>query len=487
MRVLTSISSLAHAARDDERGATAVLTAATLTLLMGFAAIALDIGAGFNERRQDQSAADVAVLAAIQFASPGSGSTSLTAAMTNGANEAIAVANATLDNPALADWDACTDPGRPAEFNTVSPVTQCVSYKVSGSGTLQKARVRIPTINLDATFGRVIGTTTISTSAFAEAMADLGGAGKVLPFGLPVGSGGSHFCLRTAPQPLSVDPCNGPATGNFFTLDISLYGNETLGTQEACGPSFAQTKLAVNIAVGVDHDLVPWTAAAGDRHDHDLCPIFNAKPNQIPGQTGVGSNIDPGMVDGVSSLVDSFRPGRLARGSNRIVVESGSPTLDDTPLWSYLVGSGNIPAQCLGVADHSQMEACLDAWNPGHDPLFTSAIGNAVRFGAVPRLQGSFGPGKKDYRIAAIDPVYIQTTYWGCNATQCRIVHHPGEPSTGPCSGFSPTTCGLGSSVGGNNKLGGITAFLLDLGMLPADVRANFPGVPGQVVFNLTR
>ena len=46
----------------DERGATAVLVAASLFMLMGFAALVVDVGAGFNERRQDQSAADFAVL-----------------------------------------------------------------------------------------------------------------------------------------------------------------------------------------------------------------------------------------------------------------------------------------------------------------------------------------------------------------------------------------------------------------------------------------
>ncbi len=53
---------------DRDRGATAILVAASLLLLMGFAAIAVDAGIGFSERRQQSSASDVGALAALQFA-----------------------------------------------------------------------------------------------------------------------------------------------------------------------------------------------------------------------------------------------------------------------------------------------------------------------------------------------------------------------------------------------------------------------------------
>ena len=46
-----------------ERGATAIIIALLLVVLMGFAALAVDIGAGMVERRGDQTAADVAVMA----------------------------------------------------------------------------------------------------------------------------------------------------------------------------------------------------------------------------------------------------------------------------------------------------------------------------------------------------------------------------------------------------------------------------------------
>ena len=53
---------------DRERGATAILVALSLVLLLGFAALAVDGGAAFDDRRQQQSAADTGSLAAVQFA-----------------------------------------------------------------------------------------------------------------------------------------------------------------------------------------------------------------------------------------------------------------------------------------------------------------------------------------------------------------------------------------------------------------------------------
>ena len=47
-----------------ERGASAIIVASTLFLLMGFAAIAVDTGAAYDERRQQQGAVDTGLLSA---------------------------------------------------------------------------------------------------------------------------------------------------------------------------------------------------------------------------------------------------------------------------------------------------------------------------------------------------------------------------------------------------------------------------------------
>jgi uncharacterized membrane protein len=49
----------------DERGATAVLAAVLLTVLIGFAALGIDVGTAFTDRRKAQATADLAAIAAV--------------------------------------------------------------------------------------------------------------------------------------------------------------------------------------------------------------------------------------------------------------------------------------------------------------------------------------------------------------------------------------------------------------------------------------
>lgn len=453
-----------------ERGAVAIIVAAALVMLMGFAAIAVDTGAAFSERRQDQSASDMAALAALQFAR---GSSDPATAANNGANEAIAVATASLDSPpSAAEWSACTDPSRPGEFTRVSTVSPCISF----TGNLQKSRVVTPTIAVGTAFGRVLGVSSIDSSALAEAQADLGQAGRVMPFGLPSGSAGdTEVCLRDSNN--APPPCDGPDQGNFGTVDFSMYGNATLGTIQACNPN-PQKGLETNMVVGADHPL--GTIDGQTREDGVYCPIFNSRPNHIWGRTGIGSALYPGIVGGTSEYLTSSRPGRLARGSNRVNVENGSPSLDDTPLWSFLNGSG--PASCSGVTNTSQMASCISDYRSGgfSTPIFQLSIGDAVRFGAVPQLEANaWDNGHKRYGIVDIVPVYLQATYWKCTGSgTCTIIHFPGDAAA---------SSGLGSTVNGQNRLNAITAFLLDIDMLPEPLKSNFPSSAEQVDYALVK
>src|SRR6478672_6202605 len=56
-----------RAVRRDERGVTLILFTLMITVILVFVALAMDSGLVFNERRQDQSAADAAVLDAAQM------------------------------------------------------------------------------------------------------------------------------------------------------------------------------------------------------------------------------------------------------------------------------------------------------------------------------------------------------------------------------------------------------------------------------------
>ena len=461
-----------------------MLVAISLILLMGIAAVAIDLSAGLNERRQDQSASDVASMVAVQFARPSSGSTSVQVAANNGAAEAKVVANATLVDPLAANWTACTDPVRPAEFTVVASSTPCISF----TENLQKARVVIPVIQVATTFGRVLGATNIGTSAEAEAIAGLTEPGAVLPFGVGASdSADSQVCLKTSSH--VIPPCNGPTTGDFGYLDISLYGNSLVNTPTICGNTKPNEKIQANIAIGVDHPLSIWTTGDGVRLDPAYCPIFNAQPNELANKTGnvFVSNLDSGLRDGIYG-----HSGRLARGSNRITIVNGTPQLDNTPLWSFIV-SGNLGiSQCAGVNSGAKMAACLDAWkvakaaNSSLGPLFTEAVGDAVRFAHVPEFFVDVSNGSsRNYLIKDFRAIYLHATHWGCSAKKCGIIFEPGVTSSGACADDQGTSCGF--PTGKKETIQALTAFLFTDAMLPQSVVAAFPGGDGQVEYHLVK
>ena len=93
-----------------ERGASAIIVAAALLLLLGFAAIATDVGAGFGERRQSQNAADVSVVAGTLWSTISPSANPLQDAV----DQAKLVAAANTDTPltwsSVAIQAPCTGP-----------------------------------------------------------------------------------------------------------------------------------------------------------------------------------------------------------------------------------------------------------------------------------------------------------------------------------------------------------------------------------------
>ncbi len=204
----------------DERGTTLLMVAASLLVLMGFAALAVDWGFGVNQRRADQNSSDFGALAAVQKAQTQITATCNQASVTaraacNGATAAMDIVNQNLTF--TPDWSqANCDPGRPAEYSVVAPNTDCVSY----TSSLDRARVATPTIEVDTFFARVFGVDTVDTAAQAEAggRSLLGGA--VLPFGVPAGlASTSYECLRSGSHP-QWGPCAG---GSHRQLRVARY------------------------------------------------------------------------------------------------------------------------------------------------------------------------------------------------------------------------------------------------------------------------
>ena len=355
-----------------EKGASAVLIAFAMVVLLGFAALAIDAaGVGFNERRQDQSAADVGSLAAVQFAKPVTmghaecvGLTGLSLSRCNGAVEARTVANATLDNPSLADWAnaaLCGTP--PAGYTTASTVSSCIAFNSNNS----RAWVRIPTISNDTWLGGAIGIDTIAASAESIAGSSLVDPGSVLPFLLPGNATGTNYnCLKAGSNP-NFGPCEDlPAIGNFGSADFFMYGNPSLGYSTSCSGD-TNGRLATNIARGVDHPLSTHPTGSGAGIEEAAsCPDFNAEPNRTQAQPGNGAALEQGMLYGGTAYSTNPYPGRIQDTGGYTVRNSGGPkaaaVVDNIPLWSYLSTSPSLngtPCDDATVVDPLTMEACL--------------------------------------------------------------------------------------------------------------------------------
>jgi len=479
-----------------DKGASAILIAVVMLLLMGFAALAIDFGAITNERRQDQAAADTAALAAAQFAQPNPGCTSTSTcaaqARTNGANEAILVANASLDDPSLADWSdpaMCGTP--PAGFTAVTGVSSCVAF----TSNVGRAWVRIPTIASPTFFAKLIGFDSVDVSADAIADAGFDNAGDVLPFLMPGNAAGTDYnCLKTGPNP-SWGACEDlPTIGNFGAMDFFLYGNPELGTTQECTGA-TNARLVSNIARGIDHPLSkhpgPPYLASDEIHEATMCPIFSAEPNTANTQTGVGSNLERGLLYGGTALsTTGAYPGRIQDPSGYVVRSTSVPVpsaiVDDNPLWDYLKSSipGLPVCNKTQVDTHPEMLACIFSAKASGTEIFTDDIAESKRFGFTPELWEADITGNpyhlKDYR-----PVYLDTTFYDCNATTCTISHTPGVADSGACPAAPEyLTCGTPGTF--NKTLEAVTAYILSKDLLPPIAKEPAPGDDDQRRYNLS-
>lgn len=526
-----------------DRGASALLIALTMILLMGMTALAVDGGLSFNERRQAQSGADFGALSAALLSSfPGSLpnecsglSDTLEQAACKGAVEAINTTEGNLPGRDL-NWLTCSDPitdptsvfdsgnggftpevrlngdGKLDPLGTLQPV-DCIHY----SSNTHRARVRVPTIDLDTTFAKVIGFDTIQVSAFAEVAGTLPLETKVLPFAIPGDFSFPYDCLKTGPNP-DWGVCKDlPSVGNFGYADIPVYGVDELGTTaqaDNCNPN--NQSLVSNIVRGIDHWIEPHptgTVSPGNKALRDdsgndtadrtyVCPVWPGNANEIGLQTGVVSGaFETGMVWGYGSA----ERGRIWDESGVRVRNSGAGNpetfVNNEPLWDYLNSDGQ--AFCGSVTNTQEMVTCLDDWDDDGVIFREGAAGIrfADRFAYAPLLYDVFG-AQSWYLIEDLLPIYIDNTYWGCSsgggggsAGRCDVIHAPGEtslPSCDPVPEESPpgsepidTTCGVSGNA--NENLAGVTTYILKDGMLPDDAKLPFTSTGPLIDISLTR
>lgn len=425
-----------------DRGATAITVAITMVLLMGMAAIAIDLGLGFNERRLDQTGADTGVMAgAVELALGGS--------TQDVVDEIKAFVDANIRIVSDAEWEACSD-SPPAGFRTANtegliPATDCISFF-----KFEELRVRVPDQEIDTSFGRIIGFDSLTTHAVAQArIFQFPGEGNSPPFVALAGvTGGEQICLRTtssgplipnlvtgngpgnlpANDPgigIVPDPCDDtvydPASQFFGTLDpLTYFNNQTAAV--TCKPSLT----AYAIAAGIDHTLADfdpdYQVGVSDPLgvsvvEDDCSPVAVAGVNTMVLNTGLtASLLRCGMLTSFGGGCNNSVPPGSAGGNNvparlhlGTYVQGGTTfvgeIMDNEPLWAFMADPSGPPvltwpAACSNLYSNrfnmttwdyfdkkDELISCLTSWTEGtHDHLFTDQVITTPRFAWIPGL-----------------------------------------------------------------------------------------------------
>jgi len=481
-----------------ENGATAILVAISLFLLLGFAAIAIDLSAGFNERRQDQTAADIGVMAgAIETLGSNSQIRDLILDFTR-RNVIATYTGADWQ----ARWEGCQDPGRielngegfnfqpvaaPHGWTTPSGKLDCISFDAGGY-----VRVNLPQLEFETTFGQLMGVDELEASAAAVARIANRGGGGILPFALLSSAAqGQHVCMRDSSGGHAEEPCDGPDAGNFGALQSIHYGTQLDGPSRNCTGSPKKDVVAVNIAYGIDHRIVLDPDGVAKNEVRDTCNKMDngLTPDTMNTFTGLSSGVKEGLATG--PVPGGVALPRLQQGDNSKRNVYGS-ALDDKPLWEYIdptlsvsvASPDDIPVSCerAGFDDSAQtphdwdgdgtddapeswehLSACLDAYVAGGhtSPLFMETLEESPRFGYVPQFWGnSFGSGNSWQNVRTFRAVWLQGTWWK-KSKKSITVFHPGEDGT--------------FTAGGNWSLAQVSGIIVPDASLPSVLRGNAP------------
>ena len=146
----------------DDRGAVAVMVAALATVLFGFGAIVVDLGAARTTSTEAQNAADASVLAASNVLYAANPATPDFAAAVQAAKDYAASNYGTVST----EWAGCIDPGRLA-YKYTPGGTECITFDDQVDPAT--VRVRIPPRRVGSFFGGVVGYDGMTVSTIAEA------------------------------------------------------------------------------------------------------------------------------------------------------------------------------------------------------------------------------------------------------------------------------------------------------------------------------
>jgi hypothetical protein len=486
-----------------DRGATAVLVAFSMILLMAFAAVAIDYGLGVNERRLDQNTVDTATIAGgVELIVSGD--------LQNMVDSIKTYVNNNLDRIVTdTDWTNCVDSGA-LQFptNTIPGIvngSQCISLGESDDGIQGgRLRVRVPEQTTDAVFSRILGVVGLVTDAVAEIQLEDTVASGAFPAAVFSGAGaGDFFCIKTGTSGQA--SCGAPSTGDFGNFQPYFYTELAPGNPNTlCTSGNQVAPLSRSIADGIDHFLGVSPNPVGTKRNGANCPGFPGPffPDRVDSGGGNSpTDITDGLVKGGN--YDGAFTGRLTRkiwpsGTYGTATIFGNQ-IDNRPLWSYI--DTNVldaaaadtttpppPAVCYAAAagpvNHSDstdlvaeamftqaqadLVACLShADTPSsvlHEDLYESP-----RLTIVPRYWESTALASNAccYNIKAFVPVFIDGIWtaegpmWTCNNGMIRDTvegfckHEPGRSGT------------IHINAAGQQKISSAGAYVLNCELLP--------------------
>ncbi len=477
--------------KQTDRGATVILVAASLLVLMGFAAFAVDLSMAKNERRLDQGTIDAATLAGAVEIITGGGTAEAAAATRAYVDTNL---NRTLSNQ---NWNDCTDPealptsGIPTATDPTQP---CISFGENDDGDpFGKIRAVLPLQATATTFGRVLGVTQLETSALAEVQLKGSINSGAFPAGLLAGAGaGDSFCIKTGTS--ATQSCGTSSTGDFGNFRPYFYKEVgPTNPPTVCTSGDQPAPLSYVMARGLDHFLGTTPTEPGSRVNGSTCPTDPgpAFPDRVNSGAGYSNNdvtnglVAGGAYDGVSYT------GRLAQKAwpGFGDAEVFGRQIENRPLWTFIdTGLSGLPAACVDAAggpdfhddynDPTAEATFLDARadlasclaDPGTPAgLFTSDLYDSPRLTIVPRYHQSAPIGNNSccYDILSFEVVFIDEIWtdngpgWTCDGGMVN------DTAVGFCK-HSPGRRGtIDHTSAGQRRVDSASALVLSCELLP--------------------
>jgi Putative Flp pilus-assembly TadE/G-like len=404
----------------DQRGTVAIVVALSLVLLLGFAALTVDVGLNWASRREVQNAADGAALAGA-FELPGDPSGAVAKAA-----EYVADNVPGLTGGVPAGWasDGNEANGEIVCWKPPAAVPVAGAGCAAGSTAIQ---VITPPLAHAYALAGALGRSADQVKALAQA--GVFSAGNILPWGLTAtAAAGGEVCLKSGSGGTSVPPCSGPDSGNFQSLD---------SRRRTEGCMTASAAYVANVKHGVDHNL---DAYAGTQVLDD-CPASQpaATPNVMYTLTGNKvANLRDGLVDEADSrLLQPSALGATVKGTSPAWDGDFLDPADGVNSDSY-VANGFF----AGGRTFADYQACAAA-PAGCGVLFNARIAASPRWGFVPVFKESAWPSGSSgtMHVDHFAGVFVE-----------RLLDNKGDQTSQP------------------NKVEAVTAYVIPAALLPASV-----------------